>query len=192
LNVLLIEPCFRNRSRDSGSAADVPRSCLRVVWGSFRAPKRQPTFGYLSRAFSLLLKSANIEACQPRCRSTYSYYVKSGIFNGVTYVVTTVFNFWKRSLSDCTTVSAFLTVLQRFSKNLTFSYSRLGMDMERPYLQFRHSRSPILCIIDQDGVESIGPGSGVARFFPERKTSTEPGSSTLIRCGEPSTLSSES
>jgi hypothetical protein len=29
-----------------------------------------------------------------------------------TYLVTTVFNFWKRSLSGCATVSAFLTVLQ--------------------------------------------------------------------------------
>jgi hypothetical protein len=48
------------------------------------------------------------------------------IFNGVTYVVTTVFNFWKRSLSGCATVSAFLTVLQRFSKNPTFSYVLLS------------------------------------------------------------------
>jgi hypothetical protein len=64
--------------------------------------------------------------------SGHDYYMKKwGLWKTVsaflmvlhTYVVTTVFNFWKRSLSGCATVSAFLTVSQRFSKNPTFSYS---------------------------------------------------------------------
>jgi hypothetical protein len=134
------------------------------------------TYFWLPVSFSLLLKSANIEACQPRCRSTYSYYMKSGIFNGVTYLRSyNRFQLLETLPQRLHNGVCLFNGVTTISKNLTFSYSRLGMVMERPYLQFRHSRSPILCIIDQDGVESIGPGQGWLVFFQNGRPVQNPG-----------------
>jgi hypothetical protein len=52
------------------------------------------------------------------------------LLNAVTYVVTTVFNFWKRSSGGCAPVSAFLTVLNGSSKIPTLCYSSVAKDSQ--------------------------------------------------------------